>query len=49
MNEINISKRWVINNFFKSESTQDNNKRDRAIKFIELTAENITERLRGIV
>ena len=47
-NEINNSKRWVIDTFFKSESTQDNNKCEKSIKFIDLTANDIIERLHVI-
>ena len=49
VNEINISKRWVINNFFKSEKTKSNDDNETAIKFVDLTAENIIEKLRGIL
>jgi len=49
VNEINISKRWVIDNFFKSEETKNNDDRETAIKFVDLAAENIIERLRGIL
>lgn len=51
-NEINISKRWVINTVFKSEPIQDsimNNDRKRVVKFIDLTAENIIEQLQCTV
>ena len=48
-NELNISKRWVINNYFSSDQIQDSNKHDRAIKFIDHASTNIRARLRGIV
>jgi len=48
-NEINISKRWVIDTFFKGESPQGNNKCDKEIEFIDLTAKNIIERLSSIL
>ena len=48
-NEINISKRWVINTFFKSEKTKSNDDYDTEIKFVDLAAENIIERLHGII
>jgi len=48
-NEININKRWVINNFFKSEETKVNDEHGIAIKFVDLAAENIIDMLHGIV
>jgi hypothetical protein len=49
VNEINISKRWVINTFFNSEETKSNDNREMAIKFVDLAAENIIGRLRSIL
>jgi len=46
VNEINISKRWVINTFFKSEKTKSNDDHEIAINFVGLAAENIIKRLR---
>lgn len=46
--EINASKRWLINKYFKSEPPQDTNivcNRERAIKFIDLAAEDTISRL----
>jgi len=45
--EINISKRWVIDTFLKSEETKSKSTDDRetAIKFIEVAADNIIARL----
>lgn len=51
-NEINISKRWVINKVFKSEPIQDSfisNNRKRAVKFIDLATKNVIEQLKYIV
>jgi len=45
VNEINISKRWVINNFFKSEKTQSNADHEMAIKFVDLAANDAINRL----
>ena len=47
-NEINASKRWVINTFFKGESAQSNGNYDRVLKFIDLAAEKMVERIRDI-
>lgn len=44
-NEININKRWVINTFFKSKKVKSNDNRETAIKFVDLAAKNIIERL----
>lgn len=48
--EINISKRWVINKFFKNESTVElklnlDNDRSKALKLIEIASENVTAKL----
>jgi len=45
VNEININKRWVINNFFKSEKTEYIGTPEIARKFVELAANNIINRL----
>lgn len=45
VNEINISKRWAIDHFFKSEKTQSNNAREIAIKFVDLAANDAINRL----
>jgi|CZCA01.1.fsa_nt_gi hypothetical protein len=51
-NEINISKRWVINTVFKNEPIQDSidyNDRKRVVKFIDFAAENIIEQLQFMI
>jgi hypothetical protein len=44
-NEINISKRWVIDNFFKSEKTKSNDDHEMAANFVELAANDAIARL----
>ena len=49
-NEINISKRWIINTFFKSDTLQNNNTNDNldiVIKLIDLASEYIILCLSG--
>ncbi len=51
-NEINISKRWVINTVFKYELIEGNilNKdRKSVVKFIDFAAENIIEQLKYVI
>jgi len=49
VNEINISKRWAINTFFKAEKTKSNDDCTAAINLADLAAKNIAERLYSIV
>ena len=44
-NEINISKRWVINKLFKEEQVKNNGDREQALRFIDLAAEDAISRL----
>lgn len=51
-NEINISKRYVINKLFKSEPMQysiKSNDRNKALEFIDLAANNVVGQLEGII
>jgi len=45
VNEINTNKRWVIDNFFKSEKTESNDDCEIAIRFVDLAANDIINRL----
>jgi hypothetical protein len=45
VNEINISKRWVINNFFKKEQAKNNDDREQALKLLDFAANDIIENL----
>ena len=45
VNEINISKRWVINNFFKKEQAKKSDDREQVMSFIDFAANNIIMRL----
>jgi len=49
MNEINTSKRWVINTFFKNEPADSDNDYGRVLKFIDFAADKMVERIREIV
>ena len=44
-NEINISKRWVINHFFKNGKTKSNDDRETAVNFVGLAANDAIKRL----
>ena len=45
VDEINISKRWVINNFFTNDKTKSNDDREAAMKFVDLAANDAINRL----
>ena len=47
--EINISKRWIINDFHKNENAKSDVDREMAIQFVALAAENIIGQLRSMV
>ena len=49
VNEINISKRWVINTFFKIEKTESNGDPEIARKFVDFAANEIVNRLSSIL
>jgi len=47
--EINISKRWVINNFFKNDQTKETIGRELTLKFIEDAADYIIENINDVI
>ncbi|MCL2884271.1 MAG: hypothetical protein FWF49_02140 [Oscillospiraceae bacterium] len=47
--EINSEQRWVMDTCFKSAPMQDMEKNARTMRFVDVTAEKITERLRGMI
>ena len=49
VNEINISKRWVIDKYFKVEKTESRDDSESAKKFVELAANDVINRLSCIL
>ncbi|MCL2517800.1 MAG: hypothetical protein FWF15_04475 [Oscillospiraceae bacterium] len=47
--EINISKRWIIDNFFKNDQTKETIDRELTLKFIDGAANNIIEQLNDVI